>query len=124
MNISHRIPISKNLLLKLSSLLLGYALWYALSCNTICTRTLTIPVYCYNQTEQHQTESPESIDVTLRAARSFMRLVDDSSLAAHVDVRTLGKGTNYITLSHKELLLPQEISVSHYTPLLIVDTIT
>lgn len=119
MNISRRIPISKNLLLKISSLILGYLLWSTLSSSTMCNYAISIPVYCYNQADNMRIDAPESIHITLKAARTFMRLIDPTSLAVHIDAHSLHEGKNYITLSNKELLLPQEISVSHYTPLLI-----
>lgn len=124
MNIKRNIPISKSLLLKISSLLLGYTVWYTLSSNTMVTQSVIVPVYCYNQKEHHTLETPEAISLTLKAPRSFMRLVDHTTLGVHIDAHQLHEGKNYLCLSYKELLLPQEIGVSHDSPVLIVDTQT
>lgn len=124
MNVKHLI-ISKSLLLKACSLILGYMIWYTLSSHTICTHTFTVPIYYYNQDNQElHINAPENINLTFKAARSFMRLIDYSSLAVHIDAQKLHKGENYVSISHKDLLLPQEIAVTHYTPLRIVATLT
>lgn len=121
MNIKRYITIPKSLLLKLSSLILGYCVWYALSSNTSVEQTLTIPLYCYNQQENHTVQAPETIAITLKAPRSYMRLIDHNALAAHIDMHGLHEGKNYLCLSHKELLLPQEVTVTHYAPVKIID---
>ena len=100
MNIKQYIPVPKSLLLKLSSLILGYCVWYALSSNTTVEQTVTIPLYCYNQKDNHTIQAPENIVLTLKAPRSYMRLIDHNVLAA------------------------QEIAVSHYAPVRVIDTRT
>ena len=122
MNVKQYIAVPKSLLLKLSSLILGYCVWYALGSNTTVEQTVTIPLYCYNQKENHIIQAPDNIVLTLKAHRSYMRLIDYNALAAHIYLHPLHEGENYLCLSHKELLLPQEIGVSHSAPVKVIDT--
>ena len=123
MTIVNILSANKKILLKAISLMLGYQLWLSVSSSLLISHTVTIPVCIYNQQEKQIIDIPESIKITLHGARRLLSLVNYNDVCAHIDGAALNTGTHYITLSAHHLLLPQEITITHYTPLRVIVTL-
>lgn len=103
--------------LRMSSLLIGFLLWSALSNVQYDHITVTIPLCVYGeQTEVITYKLPETISVTLKAKKNSLRAIDFTTLAAHVDAQEIIMHKN-ITVTNKHLLLPDSIAVACYKPL-------
>jgi hypothetical protein len=115
--------LSKRILLKAIALFLGYQLWYSIGALVPITHPVTIPLCIYNQKKQYKIDVPESLSVTLRGSRKLLSLINYKELCAHIDGATLTPGTHYLHLSAADLLLPQEIALTHYTPVRVIVTL-
>ncbi len=109
--------------LKIICLALGYTFWHIATTHQIITLTYTIPV-CFEITDSYTIAAPETINVTLQGKRIDLYALDSSSIAAHINARSLHEGRHGILLNESNLFLPQTISLVRYKPSNIMITIT
>lgn len=116
--------MSRNLILKLVSLILGYSVWSMINQTQIEKLDLDIPVCMYNMPAHYAVQAPETIKVRLQASRATLRSLDQKQLALHIDGAHLHAGTNPLNVSQQALFLPENVNVVHYnaTPLMITLT--
>jgi hypothetical protein len=105
--------------LKVSSLIIGFALW-----SSICelfprSQWLAIPISFYNR-DSRTIQAPEIVQVEVTGKRSHISRIDKNSLAAHIDAQSLRMGDNLLTITHEHLLLPAIIAVTTVIPQSIV----
>lgn len=109
---------SNSLLHKSSALVIGFLLWSQLTQLHKHTLTLTVPVFFYgNEVDLEHISAPESVTVTLRGHKKDLIALDKKALSVHIDSERLRAQNNKICLTHKDLFLPDCVSVLHYTPL-------
>jgi hypothetical protein len=102
--------------IRISSLLIGFLLWSTISDLHKDSITVRIPLCLYG--EQAKTwEIPEQVTVTLYAKKSVLRAIDLTTLAAHINADTLTNKQTRIALTNKDLLLPNNVVVTNYSPL-------
>jgi len=119
----------KNLLisnapLKVISLILGYTTWYLLGNILTETRWYTIPLSFDNLDTELLITAPKTIQVLLSGKRNFIKDIDTETLAAHINSAALKPGKQKITISHKQLFVPDSIKLIHYIPTKISVNIT
>lgn len=102
--------------LKVISLILGYTTWYLLGNILTETRWYTIPLSFDNLNTELLITAPKTIQVLLSGKRNFIKNIDTDSLAAHINSAALKTGTQKITISRKQLFVPDSIKLVHYTP--------
>jgi len=71
---------------------------------------------CFYNTEQQQIQAPETIQVELQGKRSDLLLLDLRALAVHINAHLLTEPLQTITISKKNLFLPDSINLVHYVP--------
>lgn len=113
---SHTTKNSRNIPLKLVSLLLGYTFWYIFGNFHIATTWITLPLCFYNVSEHHKVKAPESVSVKVSGKRSDLRSLDIENLAIHVNASRLKEGKNILRITPETIFLPESIKVVHYTP--------
>lgn len=107
---------------KLLSLVIGYHIWIIVSTHVPAYRWLEVPVCFYHTTPETTWEAPESILVQLAGKRTYLCNLDTTSLAIHIDTRTLTSDHNRLILSNYELLLPSHLHVVDWKPSNIIIT--
>ncbi len=107
---------SRNIPLKIISLLLGYTFWYIFGSSHISTAWITIPLCFYNVPKQNSIKAPESLSVKIAGKRTELRSLDIQELAIHIDAAHLREGKNILAITPDTIFLPDSIKVIHYSP--------
>lgn len=107
---------------KLLSLIIGYHVWVIVGSYLPTYHWLEVPLCFYNTTPETTWTAPESIRVLLAGQRATLRNLDTTSLAIHIDTRTLASDHNRLMLSDYELLLPPHVHVVDWAPSNIIIT--
>ena len=107
---------NSNLHIKIVSLILGYAFWYAIG-ETHTTRVwLDAPVCFFNIPKNTKISCKEKIKVQLFAKRSDLYTIDRETLAFHIDVANLQDKNTIIKLEPEQLLLPESVKMVRCSP--------
>ncbi len=123
MEVSIKEILSSNIILKISSLIIGFLLWHLLSQSQYYTMQLDIPLSFYSVDKQYSIEAPETINITLSGKRSHLSVIDMNNLAIHIDGQQLHLEQNMIAIDTQHLFLPKTIKLLHYSPSTIVITV-
>ncbi len=107
---------SRNVPLKLISLLLGYTFWYIFGNSHTTTAWITIPLSFYNIPTQNSIRAPETLSVKIAGKRTDLRSLDTNELAIHVNASHLREGKNALTITPETIFLPESIKLVHYSP--------
>lgn len=114
---SLRKALTSNYVHKVSSFIIGVAIWGIVSSIHEDTITLEIPL-CFYTTEQPvgqvPSQAPGKIQVTLQGRRSTLRQLDKTQLAAHVNSAKVGPSGIVPQITAKNILLPKSIKVVEY----------
>ncbi|MFT6765373.1 MAG: hypothetical protein ACJAZS_000249 [Alteromonas naphthalenivorans] len=122
MLISKKHLLLNNLSLSIISLLLGYALWQAVSQPYTLETVFQAPLSFYN-TEHLSIQAPETMPIRLRGTRKDLYKTI-ANLAIHYDATQFSEGTHTLKATHKNLFLPDSILLLHYLPIEITVTKT
>jgi YbbR domain-containing protein len=104
------------LLIKISSIALGFSLWYTYKQSHYDSMSLDVPIYFYNETPGTIIKSPETIQVTLAGTRKNLNMLDKEQLAIHLDASRYSKPMSYTIIDNQNLFLPATIKLIHYCP--------
>jgi hypothetical protein len=107
---------SRNVPLKIISLLLGFTFWYIFGNSHITTAWITIPLCFYNIPKQSKIKAPESVSVKITGKRSHLRTLDTHELAIHVNSEKLHNGKNVLQITPETIFLPESIKLVDYCP--------
>ena len=111
------IALRTNHSLKIIACIIGFTLWSLMSDLHYITKTFVVPVHFYNSENSIIQEAPENVTVRLQGKKSDFRYLNFTTLAAHIDAKTLLQQTNLIHLTAEQLFLPQTIKLVSYKPL-------
>ncbi len=114
--------LTNNIPRKVLSLVIGYHIWIIVGTHVPAYRWLEVPVCFYHTTPEATWKAPESILVQLAGKRTSLCNLDTTSLAIHIDTRTLTSDHNRLILSNYELLLPSHLHVVDWKPSNIIIT--
>ncbi len=107
---------SRNVPLKVISLLLGYTFWYIFGNSHTTTAWITIPLCFYNVQKENSVKAPEMLSLKIAGKRTVLRSLDARDLAIHVDAARLQEGKNLLTITPETIFLPESIKLVHYSP--------
>lgn len=107
---------SRNIPLKVISLLLGFTFWYIFSHSHTTTAWITIPLCFYNIPKHASIKAPESVSVKVAGTRAYLRSLDITELAIHVDSEKLHTGKNVLSITPERIFLPESIKLVDYCP--------
>ena len=107
---------SRNIPLKVISLLLGFTFWYIFGNSHTTTAWITIPLCFYNIPKQTTIKAPESLSVKVTGKRSHLRTLDTNELAIHVNTEKLHTGKNLLSIAPETIFLPESIKLVDYCP--------
>lgn len=107
---------SRNIPLKVISLLLGYTFWYIFGNSHTTSAWITIPLCFYNIPELTTVRAPETVSVKIAGKRSYLRTLDTKELAIHVNAAQLHNGKNLLAITPETIFLPESIKLVHYFP--------
>lgn len=102
--------------LKIVSFIIGYTFWYIFGHTHTITTRVRVPVSFYGAPHAMVINSPESITLELSGKRSTLRALDKHTLALHIDAQKLHHGPNTISISSRNLFLPDNIKLLNYSP--------
>lgn len=122
MLISKKQHLLNTLSLSVLSLILGYALWQAMSQPYKLEAEFSVPLSFYN-TESLTVESPETITIRLQGTRKDLYKTA-VNLAIHYDAMHLEQGTHTLKITSGNLFLPESVLLLHYLPIEITATRT
>lgn len=109
--------LTKNIILKCTSLILGILLWCYISALFKTTLWVEVPISFYNQPEESTIQAPETVFLQLSGYRNNLRHINSHDLAIHIDATHLHEGKNPLIIHTHNLFLPDSISVVNYSPL-------
>jgi len=107
---------SKNFLLKLVSLLFGFAFWYLFTHEQQSYQQIAVPISFHDIPSDFLIKAPETIEITIRGKRIDLHNLNAESLAFHINAGSLKKGKNSLSLSTDHLFLPDHVSLLNYSP--------
>lgn len=111
-----RKTITKNIPLKVVSLMLGYTLWHILAHGQTKSVSLEVPL-CFHSVPIGSTiEAPETVTVCLTGKRMHLYTLNKQRLAVHVNAQQLSEGPQSIIIDANSLFLPDSIKLVHYIP--------
>lgn len=115
-----KIDIKKILLnnapLKVISFILGFTLWYTFSQSNMTEFWITVPLCFHSTPESYQIEAPENVSIKLAGKRSDLYAIDTNNLAIYINTQNLSTGINTLTLTNRDLFLPDTIKLINYRP--------
>lgn len=107
---------SRNLLLKLISLIFGVACWYIVMHEQDNYQQMNVPISFHDIPSNVIIKAPEMVEITVRGKRIDLHNLDTEALAFHIDARLLKKGNNNLSLSPDQLFLPDHVSLLNCSP--------
>ncbi len=110
-----RSTLTSSLVLKATSLILGFLLWSTVSDLFTHSVWLQVPI-CFYNTGSETIKAPEAMSVELTGKRSYIRRIQKETVAVHIDAHTLKPGRNHLTITRDNLLMPPEITVTTVIP--------
>ena len=106
--------------LKIASVVFGYAFWLILAQNQDLQITQTIPLSVYLANDELKLSGPEHITVGLLGKRLYLQKLDFQTIGAHIDGTNLNTaGTYPIQISTSHIFLPNYVKLLYYTPVII-----
>lgn len=103
--------------LKLAALVLAFFLWSMLSDLYVMSMTYTVPLTVKPSSHVVVAQKPDTVTVTVRGLRKYVRAIDPKNLFVVVDPMQLSAGANHVALTAANLGLPNVISVVDYNPM-------
>lgn len=120
MNSLIRECLTHNLILKIVSLLLGFASWSLLSNYELENQWVEIPICFYNIPGNMKVDcAQEKIKVQIAGKSKDLAHCDANSLALHINATDFKPGKQHICPSSDQLFLPNSVKLVHYKPLFI-----
>lgn len=116
--------LTSNLTLKVFSLIIGYASWFALSQSQPATLSIRVPISIEQAPATSTLDLPDTILLTLAGKRSALSTLDLDNLCLHISADTLRPGKNNVIVTTTNLLLPESITVVDYYPTPLSITVT
>ena len=120
MLISKKQHLLNNLSLSVLSLLMGYALWQAVSQPYTIEATFSVPLSFYN-TEDLTITAPETIFIRLNGTRKNLYKMA-ANIAIHYNANDLPEGIITLKITPANLFLPDTVLLLHYVPIEITVT--
>lgn len=111
--------LARNIILKIISLIFGYALWHIVSQHQTITVTHPAALFFYNIPTNYQINAPEIVAIKLQGKRKHLDLIDPNKLAIHINGQELYLGEQPLIMNEKKLFLPEIIKLVHYSPTII-----
>lgn len=109
--------ITNNQLLKISSIIFGYAFWIMLAQVQTIELNIKLPISFYNLPANLKINSPENIQVNLSGKRSDFYNLDITKLAVHINLEHISKDGNYnINVTPENIFLHNKIKLLNYVP--------
>ena len=102
--------------IKVISLILGYAFWYAIGQTQATKIWFDAPVCFYNIPKDAKISCKEKIKIQLFAKRADLYTIDKDTLAFHIDVANLQDKNTIIKLDPEQLLLPESVKMVRCCP--------
>lgn len=106
--------IAHKLVRSMMALAIGYGLWSSLARITCVTKTYTVPLSFYQVPKHFTIDAPETIQVTLSAPRHALASIAEQ-LVLYINVAHFSSGRWPVTVTNKELFLPENIKLVNYS---------
>lgn len=108
-------PTKHILICSLGSLICGFFTWHMINQTRPMTIALKVPLCFYETSIDQKIDAPETICITLKGPRNELARIDFSTLALHIDARSI-QNEHPLTLTTAHLFLPEQIKLLHYEP--------
>jgi len=105
-----------NVQIKLFSIILAYGVWSLVNQSHTDDIWTDVPVCFYETEKGMKIACADTVKMNLAGRRSDLRSLNIEDVAIHIDSRTLAEGKNTITLSERQVMLPETIKVAGWTP--------
>lgn len=108
--------ITNNLTLKVISLIMGFTFWFVWSDKQPTSCRVDVPLCVYNVPEHAAFQAPETVKVELCGKLKDLYDLDLDNLAIHIDGSTLHEGNNQCIVKNEQLLIPDDVKMTHCAP--------
>jgi len=105
-----------NVQLKILSFILAYGSWSMINQSHADDVWIDAPVCFYETDKGLKIACPDQIKINISGTRADLRSIDTQRTAIHIDSRTLKEGDNKIALSEKQVMLPETVKVTGWSP--------
>lgn len=106
--------------LKITSVVFGYAFWLILAQNQELQVTQAIPLSVYIPNDELKLTGPDHITVSLLGKRLDLQKLDFKTIGAHIDATNLNTaGIHPVEISTSHIFLPNYVKLLYYTPVII-----
>jgi len=99
-----------------ASCLVACCVWWHWQEYHIIERTYNVPC-CYYNEGNHQVQIPDDLTILLRGKRRDLSMIEENSLALHIDLSEMSKGKHRLIIDNHNLFLPEAIKVVHWKPI-------
>lgn len=99
---------------KVSAIIVGYFLWFAIAQYQLITTTIEVPI-CFYNAEHTTIHAPDSITMVVQATQKNLYR-NKNHIALHIDASILRNGTQEIMLEKQNLFLPDTIKLIDLIP--------
>lgn len=97
--------------------LMACCLWWHYYSTRIVEKSYTVPCCFYNGDENRVEEAPDKLTIFLRATRRALSMIDEKSLALHLDISSLKPGKHKLVIQENNLFLPENIKLVNWKPI-------
>jgi hypothetical protein len=108
--------VTNNLTLKVISLIMGFTFWFVWSDKQPTSCRVDVPLCVYNVPENAQFDAPETVKIQLSGKLKDLYDLDLDNLAVHIDGATLREGNNQCIVKNEQLLMPDDVKMTHCKP--------
>lgn len=109
--------LTKNLELKIASLVIAIALWVFVILSGRSNMTLDIPLQITNLPEGLVVvESPKTVRVNIEGSKNLLKTLDTGDISAIIDLSDAGPGRVFFNLSRSNISIPKTLVVRNIEP--------
>jgi len=109
--------LTKNLELKIASLVIAIALWVFVILSGRSNMTLDIPLQITNLSEGLVVvESPKTVRVNIEGSKNLLKTLDTGDISAIIDLSDAGPGRVFFNLSRSNISIPKTLVVRNIEP--------
>jgi len=116
MNQEPKLSRGKRLLLKLISILFGFAFWYLFMHHQIGYQQIDAQLCFHDIPEEMSIKAPATVEIMARGNHRALHEIDHDVLSFHIDASKLAEGENEIALKDHQLFLPEHTQLLSCNP--------
>ncbi len=109
--------LSRNIELKLASLILAIALWFFVILSGRSEITLNIPITFQNlPSELEIIDSPQTVSISIEGQKRIIKNLKQNEVSSYIDLEGAKAGRSFFTLSKDNIEMPKTLIITNIDP--------